>query len=329
MSSDPTGERGSVPSVLVGFSVASIPDLSGRVAVVTGANGGLGLETARALAGAGAHVVMAVRNQRKAADAEADIRLGHPDASLRIVPLDLGSLDSVRTAATQICDDHDRIDILVNNAGIMGIPEGRTADDFEIQFGVNHLGHFALTALLLEPLLRADAARVVGVTSVARHNGRAVDVSNPHLEGRYGPWKAYGQSKLANFHFAIGLHRRFAAAGVSAASLVAHPGLSNTDLQATSVAETGGGATQRFFRSMAEHTGMSAARGALPQIRAATDPAARSGQLYAPRAGTIGAPVRRPVLRRIGLDSAIHRLWQVSERETKLSLDVASVARAS
>ena len=312
----------------MGFSVASIPDLSGRVAVVTGANGGLGLETARVLAGAGAHVVMAVRNQQKAAAAEADIRLGHPGASLEIVPLDLGSLESVRTAAGQIRDDHDQIDILVNNAGIMGIPEGRTTDDFEIQFGVNHLGHFAFTALLLKPLLRADGARVVGVTSVARHYGRAVDVSNPQLEGRYGPWKAYGRSKLANLHFAIGLHRRFAAAGVAAASLAAHPGLSDTDLQATSVAETGGGATQRLSHSMAVRTGMPAARGALPQIRAATDPAAKSGELYAPRFGLVGAPVRRPVLRRLGLESAIARLWEVSERETKLTIDVTSVASA-
>src|SRR5918994_634267 len=200
----------------VGWTAADIPDQAGRTAVVTGANGGLGLETTRALAAAGAHVVMAARNQDKAAEAVADIRRGAPDASLEVVPLDLGSLASVREAAGRILASDERIDILVNNAGIMGIPERRTADGFEMQFGVNHLGHYALTALLMPALLRADAARIVTVTSTAHHMGRAVDPANPHLEGRYGPWRAYGQAKLANFHFGLGLQRRLAAAGAPA-----------------------------------------------------------------------------------------------------------------
>ena len=298
-------------------------DLTGRVAVVTGANGGLGLETARALAGAGAHVVMASRNRDKAGAAEADIRAGHPRASLEVVPLDLGSLRSVRAAADRILARHEHIDILVNNAGLMAIPERRTEDRFEMQFGVNHLGHFALTALLLPALLRAESARVVTVTSTAHHIGRAIDPANPHLRGRYGPWRAYGQSKLANFHFGIGLQRRFEAAGVRAASLIAHPGFSNTDLQATSVAESGG-ASQRFFHMLVGPTGMSAAQGALPQLRAATDPRAKGGEFYAPRFVNFGAPVRRPILRRIGLSQAIDTLWQVSERETGITLDVAA-----
>ena len=196
------------------WTTHDIPDLSGRTAVVTGANGGLGLETARALAGAGAHVVMAARNQEKAAEAEADIRAGLPQAALEVVPLDLGSLASVRTASGAILAAHERVDILVNNAGLMAIPERRTEDGFEMQFGVNHLGHFALTAQLLPALLRAPAARVVSVTSTAHHMGRAVDPANPNLEGKYEPWRAYGQSKLANFHFGIGLQERFSAAGV-------------------------------------------------------------------------------------------------------------------
>lgn len=310
------------------WTTNDIPDLSGRTAVVTGANGGLGLETARALAGAGAHVVMAARNQDKARAAEKSILESHPSASLEVVALDLGSLASVREAASRILAAHDAIDILVNNAGLMAIPERRTEDGFEMQFGVNHLGHFALTAQLLPALLRADAARVVSVTSTAHHTGRPVDPSNPHLEGRYGPWKAYAQSKLANFHFAIGLQRRFEAAGVPAASLVAHPGLSDTDLQATSVSETGGGFSQRFFHWLAGSTGMTAAAGALPQLRAATDPAAKGGEFYAPRFGNNGPPVRRPILRRIGLGRAIDTLWEVSERETKLRLDVEAARRA-
>jgi NAD(P)-dependent dehydrogenase (short-subunit alcohol dehydrogenase family) len=304
------------------WTTNDIPDLGGRTAVVTGANGGLGLETARALAGAGAHVVMAARDQEKAARAEKSIRETHPSASLEIVPLDLGALASVREAASRILSDHERIDILVNNAGLMAIPERRTVDGFEVQFGVNHLGHFALTAHLLHALLRAEAARVVSVTSTAHHIGRPVDPRNPHLEGRYGAWKSYGQSKLANYHFGIGLQRRFEAAGVAAASLIAHPGLSNTDLQARSVVETQGGLWQRFFRGLAGATGMTPAAGALPQLRAATDPRARGGEFYAPRFVNNGPPVRRPILRHLGLSRAIETLWEISERETKLRLDV-------
>src|SRR5918994_7932722 len=312
----------------VGWTAADIPDQAGRTAVVTGANGGLGLETTRALAAAGAHVVMAARNQDKAAEAVADIRRGAPDASLEVVPLDLGSLASVREAAGRILAAHEKIDILVNNAGVMGIPERRTVDGFEMQLGVDHLGHYALTALLMPALLRADAARIVTVTSTAHHMGRAVDPANPHLEGRYGPWRAYGQAKLANFHFGIGLQRRLAAARAPAASLVAHPGLSNTELQVVSVRETGGGLSQRFFRRLAHSTGMSPRDGALPQLRAATDPAARGGELYAPRFVNSGAPVRRPILRRIGMETAIARLWEVSERETGLKIEVRPGTRA-
>jgi NAD(P)-dependent dehydrogenase (short-subunit alcohol dehydrogenase family) len=304
----------------VSWGVTDIPDQSGRTAVVTGANGGLGLATARALAAAGADVVMAARNQARAAEAEERIRAGLPQASLTIMPLDLGSLDSVRAAAEQILAAHEQIDLLVNNAGIMGIPEGRTADGFEIQFGVDHLGHFALTAQLLPALLRAPAARVVTVTSTAHHMGRAVDPDNPHLHGRYGPWRAYGQAKLANFHFGLGLHRLFDQAGVPAGSLVAHPGLSNTELQAVSVEETAGGLSQRFFLGLARNTGMSPGQGALSQLRAATDPGAKSGEFYGPLFVNNGPPVRKPVLRRLGMGRAIDRLWQVSERETGLKL---------
>src|SRR5262245_24784530 len=217
------------------WTAADIPDQSRRTAVVTGANGGLGLETARALAAAGAHVVMAARNQTKAADAEADIRGKIPECSLELVPLDLASLESVREAAERILAKHERIDLLVNNAGVMGIPEQQTADGFEMQFGVCHLGHYALTAQLMPALLRGDGTRIVTVTSSAHHMGRAVDPDNPHLHGKYKPWGAYGQAKLANFHFGLGLQGMLEDAGAPASSLIAHPGLSNTDLQAVSV----------------------------------------------------------------------------------------------
>ncbi len=304
------------------WSVADIPDQSGRTAVVTGANGGLGLATARALAAAGADVVMAARNQEKAAEAEERIRAAVHGASLRIVALDLGSLASVRQASEEVLAGHETIDLLVNNAGVMGIPERKTADGFEMQLGVDHLGHFALTALLMPALLRAPSARIVTVTSTAHHMGRAVDPDNPHLHGRYRPWRAYGQAKLANFHFALGLHRLLDRAGAPAGSLVAHPGLSNTELQAVSVEETDGGLSQRFFLGLARSTGMSPGQGALSQLRAATDPGAKSGEFYGPLFVNNGPPVRKPILRRLGMSRAVDRLWQVSERETGLELAV-------
>jgi NAD(P)-dependent dehydrogenase (short-subunit alcohol dehydrogenase family) len=305
----------------MGYDRASIPDLSGKIAVITGANGGLGLETAKALAGKGAHVVMAARDQAKAVSASEELRSDTPDASFEVVALDLASLASVREAADRIAATHDRIDILVNNAGLMAMPERKTADGFEMQFGVNHLGHWALTALLMPTIVAADRARVVTVTSTAHHIGRPVDPNNPHLHGRYKPWRAYGQSKLANYHFAIGLQHEFEAAGVSAMSLLAHPGLSDTDLQARTVAEGGTGVSGGLAHQASSLIGMSAATGALPQIRAATDPQAKGGQFYVPLFVNNGPPVHRPMLRP-GSRKAIATLWAVSERETGIPLVV-------
>ena len=308
------------------WTAVDIPDQSGRIAVVTGANGGLGLETARELARVGAHVVMAARNQQKAAAAEADILESAPWASLEIVALDLASQVSIAAAGEQIAGAHDHVDLLVNNAGVMAITEQKTDDGFEMQFGVNHLGHWALTSRLLPQLLAADQSRVVTVSSTAHHMGRSVDPANPHLDGKYGPWKAYGQSKLANFHFGIGLQRRFDAAGVSVKSLIAHPGLTHSDLQATSVDGSGGGFTQRVALWMTKASGMSTARGSLPQLRAATDADAQGGEFYGPRFVNSGPPVRLPIMRRLGLDKAVRRLWEVSERETGLRVEVPPVS---
>jgi NAD(P)-dependent dehydrogenase (short-subunit alcohol dehydrogenase family) len=303
------------------FTHASIPDLTGKVAVVTGANGGLGLETARALSGRGAHVVMAARNHAKATTARDNIQTEHPAASTEIVQLDLASLESVRDASTQILTQHERIDLLINNAGLMAMPERATVDGFEMQLGVNHLGHWALTAHLMPALLRASAARIVSVTSTAHHFGRRLDPDNPNLQGSYGPWRAYGQSKLANYHFAIGLQQRFETAGVDAVSMLAHPGLTNSDLQSHAVDEGGAGILGPFFDFLSTHTGMTTEQGARPQLRAATDPEARGGSLYAPRYGNNGPAVRRPLLRP-GRNAAIDILWKVSLRETGLAIDV-------
>ncbi|HUT77719.1 MAG TPA: oxidoreductase [Polyangia bacterium] len=310
------------------WTAADIPDLTGRVAVVTGANGGLGLETAKALAGAGAHVVMAARDQAKAATAQSEILAVHPEALLEVVELDLADLSSVATAAQQISAVHEQVDILVNNAGLMAMPERKTKDGFEMQLGVNHLGHFALSSQLLPGLLRAERARVVTVTSTVHHFGRPIDPANPHLEGSYQSWKAYGQSKLANYHFALGLDERFRAAGVAAQSLVAHPGLTYSDLQVHAAAEGGAGRTAGFWVALARHTGMTTEAGARPQLRAATDPGASGGQMYAPRFVQNGPAVRRPILRRVGFDDAVRTLWEVSERETGVTLDVFAVAES-
>jgi NAD(P)-dependent dehydrogenase (short-subunit alcohol dehydrogenase family) len=304
------------------WTTSDIPDQSHRVAVVTGGNGGLGLEVARELARKGGHVVIAARDQAKGESARASIRGEVPGASLELVPLDLASLASVRQAAAAILDRHPRVDILVNNAGVMAVPERRTEDGFEMQLAVNHLGHFALTAQLLPALLQSGDAQVVSVTSTGRHAGRPVDPGNPHLGGRSDPWRAYGQSKLANLHFALELDRRFRAAGVPARSIVVHPGFTNTDLQARSVRETGGGRSQRFFHDAVRRFGMTPAQGALPLLRAATDPGAVGGALYTPRWVNWGPPVRRPIFRRSRDPDAMTTLWEVSERETGIGLDV-------
>lgn len=298
------------------WSTTDIPDQSGRVAVVTGANGGLGLETARALAGAGAHVVMAARNQQKAAAAADDIRGSHPDGSVEIVALDLASQEQTRTAADSIVAAHPEIDLLINNAGVMGIPRTLTADGHEMQFGTNHLGHWTFTARLLPALRAAGGSRVVTVTSTAHHIGRPVDPADVEMVKGYGDWKAYGRSKLANWHFGLGLDDLLAAEGWPVASLVAHPGLSDTDLQATSVESSDGKPLARFFHSLASVGGMSPARGALSQLRAATDPGAKGGEFYGPRWMNTGNPVKLPILRRIGMADAIATLWSVSEELT-------------
>jgi NAD(P)-dependent dehydrogenase (short-subunit alcohol dehydrogenase family) len=267
---------------------------------------------------------MASRSEERARFARVSILADTPEASISVVQLDLASIDSVESAVQAIVSAHDTLDILVNNAGLMALPQQTTGDGFEMQFGVNHLGHWVFTAGLLPTIVRTPGARVVTVTSTAHHMGRSVNPDDPHLTRGYGPWKAYGQSKLANYHFAIGLQRLFEMHHVDAESLLAHPGLSHTNLQVNTVDEGGGGWSAPMWRWLAAKVGMEADTGALPQLRAATDPDARGGEFYAPKFVNSGAPVKRPVLRRFGMDTAIHTLWDVSERETGVSLDIAT-----
>ncbi len=309
------------------WSTKNIPDLHGKVAVVTGANGGLGLASAKALAGSGAHVVMAARNQAKAAEAHAEILAAHPAASLEIVELDLGSLASVKTAADQIAAKHDDIDILMCNAGVMAMPEGTTEDGFDTQMGINVLGHWALIYHLLPILVATPGARVVTLSSVAQHTGLAINPTDPHMRKNFGAWRMYGQTKLAMRHLAVGLQAQFDQAGVDAKALSAQPGMTNSDLQTTTTAH-GGGFLGAFFEKQTKLTGMSTDHGALSQLRAAVDPDAPGGGFYGPLFASNGPPVRKPLVRP-GSEAAIETLWRVAERETGMKIDVKAAVEKS
>lgn len=303
-----------------------VPDQSGRVAVVTGGNGGLGLATCRALARAGAHVVMAARDLDKAERAVRTVAADAGRGTVEVVSLDLADLSSVAAASAAILDRHPHLDLLVNNAGIMGPPFAETAQGIEIQLGTNHIGHFALTADLLPALARVPGSRVVTVTSVARFRTSPIDGDADHGPDGYREWHAYGRSKLANHLFALELHHRLRAAAAPTASLSAHPGLTHSDLQRTSAADAEDDRAHRGVQVLAEEVGMTVEEGVLPQLRAATDPMARSGELYAPRYALTGPPVRRPLL---DPRAASRRrvLWRRSEELIGRSVDVAALVR--
>jgi len=258
------------------WTIADIPDQTGQVAVITGSNTGLGLETAMALAGANAEVVIAVRNLDKGEAAKATILESHPDAEVQVQAIDLSSLDSVRAAASEILERHDRLDLLINNAGVMYTEWQTTTDGFEFQMGVNHLGHFALTMLLLDRLQETGGSRIVNVSSVAHKIKSKLDPTTMMSAEKYDRIAAYGRSKLANLLFTYELQRRLTAAGATTAALAAHPGISSTELARNS---------PKVVRMMEGFSGLlaqSAARGALPQLRAATDPDAVGGDYYGP-----------------------------------------------
>jgi NAD(P)-dependent dehydrogenase (short-subunit alcohol dehydrogenase family) len=311
----------------VTWSTKDIPDLEGKVAVITGANGGLGLASAKALAGKRAHVVMAARDQAKAATARGEILAAHPAAPVEIVELDLGSLASVARAAEAIAEAHDHIDILMCNAGVMALPQGTTVDGFDTQFGINVLGHWALVGHLLPVLVKTPGTRVVTLSSTAQHTGTAVKPADPHMRRKYDPWRMYGQTKLAMRHLAVGLQQQFDEAGVDAKALSAQPGLTNSDLQRTTHAAGGSGLLGALSVTVTQAIGMSTDRGALSQLRAATDPGAPGGGFYGPLFVTNGPPVLKPLLRP-GSGAAIKALWEVAERETGVAVDVAAAARS-
>ena len=264
------------------WTTQDIPDQSGKLAVVTGATGGLGLETALDLAGAGAEVVLAGRNPAKGRAAEALIRGRFKDAAVRFDLLDLASLASVRAFADRMLAAGRPIDILVDNAGVMALPKREsTADGFEMQFGTNYLSHFALTGRLL-PLLTAAGARVVQLSSMAHRGGR-IRLDDLNYERGYRPWPVYQQSKLAMLMFAVELDRRSTANGWGLTSVAAHPGFARTDLIANGPAGEGGILFEWGSRVLATFSSHSAAEGALPTLMAATMPGVTGGQYFGPQ----------------------------------------------
>ncbi|MGE2817069.1 SDR family NAD(P)-dependent oxidoreductase [Mycobacterium heidelbergense] len=294
------------------WTTADIPDQTGRVAVITGANTGLGYETAAALADHGAHVVLAVRNLDKGKDAAARITASSPHADVVLQELDLTSLQSIRAAAEQLRAEHERIDLLINNAGVMYTPKSTTKDGFELQFGTNHLGHFAFTGLLLDRLLPVAGSRVVTVSSVGHRILADIHFDDLQWERRYNRVAAYGQAKLANLLFTYELQRRLASNGTTIAA-AAHPGMSDTELMRNMPAPL-----VSAFERVAPLIAQDAATGALPTLRAATDPAVLGGQYYGPD----GLGQTRGYPKVVGSSKKSHdadrqrRLWAVSEELT-------------
>lgn len=307
------------------FAVKNISDIAGKVAVVTGATGGLGYETALGLAGAGATVIVTGRNEQKGTKALADIRAVHPKADVRYDSLDLASLGAVASFADRFLARHDRLDILVNNAGVMALPRRElTADGFERQFETNYLSHFALTHHLLPALRNAPGARVVPLASIAARRGR-IDFGNLQSEQSYRPMTAYSQTKLACLMFAFELQRRSDSDGWGISSIAAHPGVSSSAL-----IENGMGKTNAFFaHTFASFLFQSVSQGALPTLFAATSPEARPGGYYGPDGfAEMKGQVTDAKPPHQALDLAVaRRLWDVSEQLTGLRFP--ALARAA
>jgi NAD(P)-dependent dehydrogenase (short-subunit alcohol dehydrogenase family) len=302
------------------WTAAQVPDLTGKIAVVTGANSGIGFETARQLARHGAQVIMACRDRTKGEAACRRICAETPNAALEVAVLDLASLASARAFAAAFTRRRTPLDLLINNAGVMAIPYRQTADGFETQFGTNHLGHFALTGLLLEALLTAPAARIVTVSSDAHKLGR-MDFANLNWQRSYTRWGAYGRSKLANLLFAYELQRKLAAAQARAISVAVHPGYAATNLQLVGLEMSPLRGLTGTVRVLNRLAAQSAAMGSLPTLYAATAPDVQGGDYVGPGgfAKMRGYPIKtrsNPA----SYDPALAaQLWAVSEEQTGVS----------
>lgn len=282
----------------------NIGDISGKTAIVTGANSGIGFEAAKALAEHGARVILACRSEKRGTEALQAIEAESPKGSVELRLLDLSDLDSVRAFADGVLADLEHIDLLINNAGVMMPPLSRTAQGFELQFGVNHLGHFALTGLLLERLVATPGARIVNVSSQAHRTGK-IDFDDLNWESRkYKKVASYGQSKLANLLFTFELQRKLEALGADTKVAAAHPGWTGTNLQQH----------VKLFEWMNALFAMAPWKGALPTLRAAIDPEAQSGDYFGPRGLTQlnGYPVKVGTTKAAKNEADAARLWEAS-----------------
>jgi NAD(P)-dependent dehydrogenase (short-subunit alcohol dehydrogenase family) len=302
------------------WTASDVPDQSGRTAVVTGANSGLGFITALELARHGARVVMTARDPARGADALRRLRADVPDADVELRALDLADLASVRGFATELGASYPTLDLLINNAGVMAIPRRETVDGFEMQFGTNHLGHFALTGLLLPTLVDVRGARIVTVSSNAHKTGR-IRFDDLQRSQSYSRWPAYSQSKLANLLFAFELQRRLSAIDAPAISLAAHPGTASTNLVAPGA--EGNRLKERVMRLGVRIIGQSEEQGALPQLYAATAPDVHGGEYYGPSG--IGESRGHPKLvtsTSMSRDPELAaRLWSISQDLTGVRYD--------
>jgi NAD(P)-dependent dehydrogenase (short-subunit alcohol dehydrogenase family) len=301
------------------WTAADVPDQTGRVAIVTGSNTGIGYEAAAVLAERGAHVVLAVRNVDKGKDAAARIAVKAPHADVTVQQLDLTSLDNIRAASDELRATYPSIDLLINNAGVMYTPKETTKDGFELQFGTNHLGHFALTGQLLDNMLPVEGSRVVTISSVGHRILAQIHFDDLNWERSYNRVAAYGQSKLANLLFTYELNRRLANKGAPTIAVAAHPGGSNTELTRNMPGPLKL-PTELIWGLIAQ----SAEMGALPTLRAATDPDVRGGQYYGP--GGFGEQRGYPKLVQSSAqshdDDIQRRLWEVSEELTAVTYPV-------
>ena len=290
------------------WTAADIPSQAGKLALITGSNSGIGFEDVRVLAERGASVVMACRDSNRAEEARKRILAAQNKAEIVVMPLDLADLDSVRSFAREFSDRFDRLDLLINNAGVMMCPASTTKQGFEMQFGVNHLGHFALTGLLLDRLRAAPGSRVINVSSQAHRGGKIVFDDIDFQRRRYDRMLAYNQSKLANLLFTFEAVRRFAGANIDVLVAAAHPGWTRTNLQKN----------WRFAEFLNPLFGMPTSKGALPTLRAATDPDVRPGDYFGPRGlyEMWGYPKRVGTIKRAKDEAVAAQLWELSELRT-------------
>ncbi len=306
------------------WSQADAPDQTGKVAIVTGANSGIGLEVAQMLAAKNALVVLACRSSQRAEEAAQRIARAVPTAKLEIRSLDLSALSSVRAFATQLLERHTHVDLLINNAGVMALPYSRTADGFEMQFGTNHLGQFALTALLLPLLERAPAPRVVSVSSTMHRVGR-LQLDDLQSEKSYRKWPAYGRSKLANLLFIYELERRLRAAKKKTIAVACHPGYASTNLLMVGPSLEKASWVSAFLKVANRFVAQSAERGALPTLYAATEPSLKGGEFIGP-SGLFelwGAPRVVSSNAHSKDEKTAHALWELSEKLTHTGFNLS------